>query len=93
MPESGIEKMEERAEVVRSRWRIVAAVATALLVAKSLASKAMALIRRKPNWIPLARLVLVDCCRPGAFGSETLSCCGCALYGAHIEFAIVTAPL
>ena len=53
MPESGIEKMEERAEEARSRWRVVAAVATALLVAKSLASKAMALIwRRPPNARP-----------------------------------------
>ena len=53
MPESGIEKMEERAEAARSRWRVVAAVATALLVAKSLAGKAMALIwRRPPNARP-----------------------------------------
>ena len=49
MPESGIEKMEERAEAARSRWRVVAAVATALLVAKSLAGKAMALFWRRPN--------------------------------------------
>ena len=53
MPERGIEKMEERAEAARSRWRVVAAVATALLVAKSLAGKAMALIwRRPPNARP-----------------------------------------
>ena len=49
MPESGIEKMEERAEAARSRWRVVAAVATALLVAKSLVGKAMALFWRRPN--------------------------------------------
>ena len=48
MPESGIEKMEERAKAARSRWRVVTAVATALL-AKSLVGKAMALIWRKPN--------------------------------------------
>jgi hypothetical protein len=52
MPESGIEKMEERAEAARSRWRVVAAVATALLVAKSLVGKAMALIWRRPNARP-----------------------------------------
>ena len=49
MPESGIKKMEERAKAARSRWRVVAAVATALLVAKSLVGKAIALIWRKPN--------------------------------------------
>ena len=50
MPESGIEKMEERAEAARSRWRVVAFVAMALLVAKSLVGKAMELIwRRRPN--------------------------------------------
>jgi hypothetical protein len=53
MPERGIKKMEELAEVARSRWRVMAAVATALLVAKSLAGKAMALIwRRPPNARP-----------------------------------------
>jgi len=53
MPDRGIEKMEERAEAARSRWRVVAAVATALLVAKTLAGKAMALIwRRPPNARP-----------------------------------------
>ena len=31
--------MEERAEAARSRWRVVAAVATALLVVKSLADR------------------------------------------------------
>jgi hypothetical protein len=46
MPESGIVKMEERAEAARSRWQVVAAVATALLVAKSLVDKAMALVWR-----------------------------------------------
>ena len=49
MPESGIKKMEERAKAARSRWRVVAAVATALLVAKSLVGKAIELIWRKPN--------------------------------------------
>jgi len=39
MPDRGIEKMEERAEAARSRWRVVAAVATALLVVKSLADR------------------------------------------------------
>jgi len=39
MPERGIKKMEELAEAARSRWRVMAAVATALLVAKSLAGK------------------------------------------------------
>jgi hypothetical protein len=48
MPDSGIEKMEERAEAARSRWRVVAAVASALMVAKSLAGKAIALIWRRP---------------------------------------------
>ena len=53
MPDRGIEKMEERAEAARSRWRVIAAVSTALLVAKSLAGKAMALIwRRPPNARP-----------------------------------------
>ena len=52
MPESGIGKMEARAEEARSRWRVVAAVATALLVAKNLASQAMALIWRTPNARP-----------------------------------------
>ena len=60
MPERGIEKMEERAEAARSRWRVVAAVATALLVAKSLAGKAMALIwRRPPNARPTRSRQLV----------------------------------
>ena len=49
MPDSGIKKMEERAKAARSRWRVVAAVATALLVAKSLVGKAIELIWRKPN--------------------------------------------